>query len=382
MDVNIQGLKKEITELEHYKNILKSEIIELDDKILFQEFGVYHPQYNFANLDNYKDKLTEIRNLQKEMIGQGRAACCLTQWRVEGSENIGKKMINENIKQIIRNFNIECDLIINKVKFSNYQKSKERIFKSFELNNNLNETKNIIISDNYYKLKIKELDLAYEYQQKKEEEKERVRLKREERKEAERVSKELEEKRKELDKEREHYTNYIKKIDQQISNEQSVERKKYLIDKRAELNNNITDVDLALKDLDYREANQRAGWVYVISNIGAFGKNVYKIGMTRRLYPEERIAELSGASVPFKFDIHALIFSEDAPKLETVLHNKFAHKKLNLINGRKEFFCVSLDEIKEVILNNYDKAVDFVDEPDAEQFRESEMLRKNNEYKL
>ena len=94
--------------------------------------------------------------------------------------------------------------------------------------------------------------------------------------------------------------------------------------------------------------------MYIISNIGAFGENIYKIGMTRRLEPEVRIAELSGASVPFRFDIHAMIFSNDAPKLEAALHNAFADRKMNLVNGRKEFFMVTLDEIKKVVQENHD----------------------------
>ena len=371
-----EKLQKDIASLEKYKDFLKSQIIELDDRVLFQEFGVYQPQYNFATLDNYKTKLDEIRNAQKIMIKNGTAAVCKTNWKVQGSENIGKKMIAENIKQTLRNFNIECDLVISKVKFSNYENSKERIFKSFVLHNQLNETKDIVISDDYYRLKIQELNLAYEYQQKKQQEKEELRQKREELREAEKVAKEIEERRKELEKEQEHYQNYLKKINEQIAVENSEERKQYLLDKKEELNNNVNDVKLALEDLDYREANHRAGYVYIISNIGAFGEDVYKIGMTRRLEPEERIAELSGASVPFKFDIHAMIFSNDAPKLEAALHNEFADKKVNLVNGRKEFFKVSLEEIKKVVYQYHDKAVDFINEPDAEQYRESVMLRK------
>ncbi len=287
-------------------------------------------------------------------------------------------MISESITQTLRNFNIECDLCISKVKFSNYENIKERIFKAFELQNRLSETHGISISDRYYRLKINELELAFEYQRKKQEEKEELRRKREELREAEKVAKEIEEKRKELEKEQEHYQNYLKKINEQLAVEQSEERKKYLQDKKNELSNNVKDVNLALADLDYREANQRAGYVYVISNIGAFGENIYKIGMTRRLEPEDRIAELSGASVPFKFDIHAMIFSDDAPKLEATLHNTFAKNNVNLVNGRKEFFNVSLDEIKRVVRENHDKSVDFIDIPDAEQYRESLMLRKQN----
>ena len=134
-------------------------------------------------------------------------------------------------------------------------------------------------------------------------------------------------------------------------------------------------MEKALKDVDYRAANERAGYVYVISNIGAFGEGVYKIGMTRRLEPKDRIDELGGASVPFRFDIHALIFSDDAPKLETALHNAFADKRVNMVNGRKEFFHVSLKEIEQVVRENYDKTVDFKYLPDAEQYRESMKMR-------
>ena len=369
-------LQEEIDELKKIKQFLQMDIIELDDKILFQDFGVYQPQYNFATLDEYKEKLDEIREEQKSMIKNNTAAICNTAWKVQGSEKAGKKMIAENIKQALRNFNIECDLCISKVKFSNYDNSKERIFKAFELQNKLNETNDIHIVDDYYRLKIKELNLAFEYQKKKQEEKEELRRKREELREAEKVAREIEEKRKELEKEQEHYQNYLKKINEQIEVEQSEERKQFLLAKKEELDNNVNDVQLALEDLDYREANHRAGYVYIISNIGAFGENIYKIGMTRRLEPEDRIAELSGASVPFKFDIHAMIFSDDAPKLEAALHNHFADKKVNLVNGRKEFFNVTLDEIKAVVRENHDKSVDFVNIPDAEQYRESLMLRK------
>lgn len=371
-----KNLEQQIYELKVEKQILQSEVIELDDRVLFQDFGVYQPQYNFATIDGYKEELNKIRERQKSMIKSGVAAKCDTQWKVQGSEMLGKKMILENIKQTLRNFNIECDLCISKVKFSNYEKSKERIFKAFELQNKLNETNDIYITEAYYRLKIQELDLAYEYQIKKEEEKEERRQKREELREAQKVAREIEEKRKELEKEQEHYNRYLKKIDEQLVVEKSEERREFLQNKKDELVNNVKDVQLAMEDLDYREANHRAGYVYIISNIGAFGENIYKIGMTRRLEPEDRIAELSGASVPFKFDIHALIFSDDAPKLETALHREFVDKKVNLVNGRKEFFNVTLEEIKNVVQKNHDKTVEFVNIPDAQQYRETMMIRK------
>ena len=376
MGTNAITLNHEIEELKRIKENLLTEVIELDDKILFQDFGVYEPQFSFSSSNEYKKRLNEIREEQKLLIKRGFAAKCYKNWKVNGSEKEGKKLIAESIKLIIRNFNIECDICIDKVKFSNYTNSENRILKSFEMQNKLNETNEVEITHEYLSSKMKELALAYEYQKKRKQEKEELRILKEQQREEEKVAREIEAKRLELEKEQAHYQNVLKRVNEQIEVEESEERRNFLIEKKEELNNNLADVDKAMEDLDYREANHRAGYVYIISNIGAFGPDIYKIGMTRRLEPEDRISELSGASVPFRFDVHAMIFSNDAPKLEAALHNAFADKKVNLVNGRKEFFRVTLDEIKKVVRENHDKTVEFISLPDAEQFRESEMIRK------
>ena len=149
-----------------------------------------------------------------------------------------------------------------------------------------------------------------------------------------------------------------------------------LLEKKAQLEAQINDTAAAIENVDYREANRKAGYVYIISNIGAFGENVYKIGMTRRLDPQERVDELGDASVPFNFDVHALIFTDDAPGLETALHNAFESRKLNKINSRREFFAVSLDEIKSEVRKNFDKTVEWIDVPEAEQYRQSKLIQK------
>ena len=186
------------------------------------------------------------------------------------------------------------------------------------------------------------------------------------------LQKEIEEQRKKVEKEQTHYQTAYEKLKLQL--EQHPENAD-LLEKKEQLENHLADVDKALSDIDYRQANMRAGYVYVISNIGAFGKDIYKIGMTRRLDPQDRIDELGSASVPFNFDVHAMIFSDDAPALEAALHRAFEDRKLNLVNQRREFFHVTLDEIKEVIKKNFDKTVEFVDVPDAEQYRISEKMR-------
>lgn len=374
-------LKEKIEELSIIRDNLRKEIIQLDDEILFQDFGVYKPQYCFAELDQYKEALYNLRKEQKEMIKKGTAATCAISWKVSGSEKEGKKFIAESIKQIIRNFNLECDICIDKVRFSNYESTENRIFKAYETQNKLNETSKIEISYTYLQLKLKELALAYEYRQRKKQEQEEQRELREQQREEARVAKEIELRRIEFEKEQAHYENALKKLKDQLEVEESEVRKEFLLEKKQELDDRLLDVDKALLDLDYREANHKAGYVYIISNIGAFGENIYKIGMTRRLEPEDRIAELSGASVPFRFDIHAMIFSNDAPKLEAALHNAFADRKMNLVNGRKEFFMVTLEEIKRVVQENHDKTVEFLNVAEAQQYRESEMIRKRKENK-
>ena len=252
--------------------------------------------------------------------------------------------------------------------------SLKRITTSRNAISRLGKMMQISISNEYYQAKVDELHLAFEYRQKKQAEKEEQREARAALREAAKLQKEIEEQRKAINKERNHYQNALLSVLKQI--ESSPTPSDELIQKKNELESQLGVIDVKIKDLDYREANQRAGYVYVISNIGAFGENIYKIGMTRRLNPQDRVDELGDASVPFNFDVHAMIFSDDAPALENALHKAFENRKVNMVNHRREFFNVTLDEIKDVIRQNYDKTVEFVDIPDAEQYRESRKMRQ------
>lgn len=369
----IDSLESKITSLSEEVKQKESQIVELDETILLQEFGMYSPIYDFANSEMYKDRLDAIRTEQKNMILFKTAATCSTNWTVNGSEAQGRVMTNQNIKQILRCFNDECDMLISKVKFNNISAFIEKIRKSYDALNRMNSKNDVSISSDYLNLKIQELQLAYEYAVKKQEEKEEQRRIREQMREEARLQKEIEEARKDIEKEQKHYTNALLKLYKQIESCDELE-KEVLLEKKVEIEKHLSDLEIAIKDIDYREANKRAGYVYIISNIGSFGENIYKIGMTRRLDPMERVDELGDASVPFKFDVHAMIFSDDAPTLETALHHAFENKKVNMINGRREFFNVTLEEIEEVVKANYDKTVEFVKIPQAEQYRESQKI--------
>lgn len=283
-------------------------------------------------------------------------------------------MVSDTQKLLLRAFNSECDEVINNVKYNNFDMSLKRITTSRNAISRLGKMMQISISNEYYQAKVDELHLAFEYRQKKQTEKEEQREARAALREAAKLQKEIEEQRKAINKERNHYQNALLSVLKQI--ESSPTPSDELIQKKNELESQLGVIDVKIKDLDYREANQRAGYVYVISNIGAFGENIYKIGMTRRLNPQDRVDELGDASVPFNFDVHAMIFSDDAPALENALHKAFENRKVNMVNHRREFFNVTLDEIKDVIRQNYDKTVEFVDIPDAEQYRESLKMRQ------
>lgn len=371
----ILAYNDEINELNSNIKDLKKDIITFSDEILVQDFGLYEPRYSFINADAYKAELTNIRNKQKAMIKDGSAVSGSIDWQVNGSAAQGRKMIKDMQKLLLRAFNSECDEIINKVKYNNYDTSVKKMERSFNAIAKLGITMSISITSNYYDLKIQELQLALEYQiQKQREKEEKAELRAQQREEA-RLQKELKEQRKNIDKERKHYEQALSNINKQISSS-SDENIEELNKKKEEIIQSLSDIDIKIKDIDYREANQKAGYVYIISNIGSFGEGIYKIGMTRRLNPQERVDELGDASVPFKFDVHAMIFSEDAPALEAKLHRAFEDRKLNLVNQRREFFKVSLDEIKEVVKNNFDKTVEFVEVPDADQYRISLKLRE------
>ena len=345
---------------QEYNNLLdlidetKSKLIIMQDDVLVQEFGLYTPIYDFATSDGYKEKLTAIRDRQKQMIKNGTAATGAINWQVNGSLQKGSKMVSDTQKLLLRAFNSECDEVINNVKYNNFDMSLKRITTSRNAISRLGKMMQISISNEYYQAKVDELHLAFEYRQKKQAEKEEQREARAALREAAKLQKEIEEQRKAINKERNHYQNALLSVLKQI--ESSPTPSDELIQKKNELESQLGVIDVKIKDLDYREANQRAGYVYV--------------------NPQDRVDELGDASVPFNFDVHAMIFSDDAPALENALHKAFENRKVNMVNHRREFFNVTLDEIKDVIRQNYDKTVEFVDIPDAEQYRESLKMRQ------
>ena len=373
-----ESINKANADLDEIKSKIDTKqkmLVDVEEQLLYQDFALYKPKYEMVNSEAYKERLNKIRETQKALIKNDQAVTGNMNWTVNGSKSEGKKMVKDMQKLLLRAFNSECDEVISRVTYANIELSEKRLHTSFEAISKLGRIMSVAITYQYLNAKIEELYLAFEYKQKKQEEKEEQKELRAQLREEAKLQKEIEEARKKIQKEQKHYQNALDSINKQLLTATD-EQKADLEQKKAEIEAQLCEIDKNIKDIDYRESNAKAGYVYIISNIGAFGENVYKIGMTRRLDPQERIDELSDASVPFNFDIHAMIFSDNAPALEAALHKAFENKKLNMVNQRREFFNVTLDEIKAVVMKNFDKSVEFIEVPEAEQYRTSLKMKE------
>lgn len=375
-DINRQAETKR-AELNKEFEERRKELVLMDEEILLQSFGFYKPRYNLMNSDAYKARLEQVRKQQEELVKSGRAASASTTWTVNNSQKEGERMTKDYVKLILRSFNNECDASIVGVKFNNVDSIEKRIRKAFETLNTLGKRMTISIASSYLDLKLQELYLCYEYQVKKQQEKEEQRLLREQMREEARVQREIEEMKLKVAKEEKHFARALETVNAQMLRASTDAERELLEQEKASLLKQLLEVEKTKQDILYREQNTRAGYVYIISNVGSFGEHVYKIGVTRRLEPQERIDELGDASVPFGFDIHALIFSEDAPSLENAIHKAFEKRRLNMINRRREFFHVTLDEIKQVVTTNFKKPVEFIELADAQEFRQSLVLKQD-----
>lgn len=348
-------------------NEIRKEIALVEETLDMQEYGLYEPKYNFINSTAYKERLDAVRKQQKQMIKDKTAAVGTSDWTINGDKRQGKAFINANIKQILRSFNNETEVIINKVKHSNVESSKKRIQKSFDQLNRLYERENVSLTKSYLNLKVDEMNIAYEYEVKKQEEKELLREEREREREEKKLQKKLEKEKNKFNRENDKLQKEINKVRDELTTAADKEKaklEKEIKELKEALNRNNEEIG---KIDEWRET-PGAGYVYIISNIGSFGKNVFKIGVTRRDNPDERIRELSSASVPFRYDTHVFIFSKDAFALEKELHDRFNDSRVNKVNRRKEFFNITIDDVKQIVEENKADVHSFVEHPDAEEY--------------
>jgi hypothetical protein len=324
---------------------LKTEVALLEENLEDISFGVYRPHFTFQTSDEYKSALDELWQLEKAMIKDGRAVVCRSSWEVTGSKKAGEQMTKQYTKLLLRSFNAECDAAIAKVSWSNLPTMSERIRKSFDALNKLGTIMQMELLEPFRDLKLRELQLTHEQEEKKQQEKEEARRVREQMREEEKVQRELAAAEAEADKEEKATQKALDRALRDVANLNEQEQA-LMAGRIQELEAQLAAAHAQKERVKAQAELTKCGHVYILSNMGSFGEEIVKIGMTRRLEPRERVAELGDASVPFPFDLHTLIYTDNAPALETELHNYFWEHRINLANDRKEFFRVPIAEVE------------------------------------
>jgi hypothetical protein len=334
--------------------------IELDDRRVLQDVGIYRYHHPLEDAVDYKDRLKELEAQIDDEIRAGEAVLAADLFTFDGSLAKGRKMVTDFSKLMLRAYNAEADNCVRSLRSGNVQTARRRLESAVSAIEKLGKIMEMRVNPKYHALRITELELTADYQIKAQEERERAREERELLREQRRAEQELAAEKERLDKERTHYVSVLASLRSQGDDAAA-----------DELAARLADIDQAIAANDYRIANIRAGYIYVISNIGAFGPNIVKIGMTRRLEPLDRVRELGDASVPFRFDVHALFFSDDAIALESELHQAFADRRVNLVNERREFFFTSPGEVRSVLAEKVGGLLEFTETPEAPEYFQS-----------
>ncbi|MGV2790253.1 UNVERIFIED_CONTAM: DUF4041 domain-containing protein [Clostridium perfringens] len=378
LQIKIAVLNDELKEVTNKINI-SEEILNyenLEKELYTFQVGVFEKKYEYDLSEEYNEQLKLNRLNQKEFINSGKSLNNYELYKIFNSDlkNSERNKLENNLcKLILRAFNNECDIIINKLTISNIDNSRKRLEAAKEQINKLVSSYNISINMDYFKLKVEELQLQYEYLVKIQEEREEQREIKERMREEAKVQAEINKLEKEAEKEEKMYQKALEKVRAELEKANDEEKAKLEIQVK-NLEENLRQAEEKMKRAESMAQKTKAGYVYVISNIGSFGEDIYKIGLTRRLDPMERVKELSDASVPFKFDVHAMIYSEDAPALERELHNHFASKRLNKVNLRKEFFNVKLSDIEEIVNRKMNTTIKFTKLAEALEYRQSKLM--------
>jgi hypothetical protein len=278
----------------------------------------------------------------------------------DGSLARGRKLVGDLSRLMLRAYNAEADNCVRSLKSGNVRTALKRLESAVTAIERLGAIMEMRINPEYHALRVAELELTADFQMKVQEEREHARQERQLLREQRRAEQELAAERERLEKERAHYVGALASLRAKGNN-----------DAVTELSGRLAAIEEAIAANDYRIANIRAGYVYVISNIGAFGPNIVKIGMTRRLDPMDRVRELGDASVPFRYDVHAMFFSDDAVTLETRLHKAFAAQRVNFVNQRREFFFATPAEVRALLADEVGGLLEFTEDPAAPEYFQS-----------
>ncbi|RQP11758.1 MAG: DUF4041 domain-containing protein [Microbacteriaceae bacterium] len=356
----LAAVQASVTQARQELFTIQTQVIDLRSTVNLQEFALYDYENPAESSVALATELAALRAQIKEAVREGHATVATTNFTFNNSRREGAKFVRDMSKLMLRSYNAEAENCIKSVRAGNLATAQKRLGTAVEQVARLGKMIDLQISSYYHGLRLRELELASRHLQALQVEKERERERREELRQQRLAEQELAREKERLDKEKKHYENVLAALIEKGDTD-GAER----------LRAQLADVEKAIADVDYRAANIRAGYVYVISNIGAFGPDVVKIGMTRRLDPMDRVNELGDASVPFRFDVHALFFADDAVGIETMLHQHFADRRLNKVNLRKEYFRATPSEVLEVLREHNVEVLEFTVEPAALEYRGS-----------
>ncbi len=349
---DIQAKKEELSRINNTTDKLLLKISDLQKKVnelgeedYIQSFGLYQPKYDFINAGSYKDQLKQVKAKQRKMVKDNEAVMCDTSWTIQGSEKEGQRMVQNFQRLLLTIFNAECDSFVSKLKYnSNVEAVEAKMTKVFD---KLNKSAKVIhceINKKYLGLKFQELSLQYQVECEIQEEREREKAIREEAKER----RKLEGYMKAAEEAEEREYRFRQELEVALKEQElsyGVEKEKLEIQihgLRQKLEKAMTDKDNANEQV----ALEKAGNLYVISNIGSFGRDNYRICMTKKSGDPDDYVGSMGASTPFPFDIHLKFISENALETLSQLHQVFSDRRVNKARSeRKGFFQVSLDEI-------------------------------------
>jgi hypothetical protein len=342
----------------HPESDSSGEVIETDDRLVLQEVGIYTYRHRLDDAVAYRDRLTALQEEMRAAVKEGTAIVASDMFSYNNSLAKGRKMTADFGKLMLRAYNAEADICVRTIRAGNLATGVKRLEKAAATISKLGAMMEMRVAERYHALRVDELALTADYLMKVQEEREEQRAERERLREERKVELELAVQRQKLDKEHAHYTRVLESLTDDPDGRQRI------LDK-------LADLEGAIADNDYRKTNIRAGYVYVISNRGAFGPDVVKIGMTRRLDPMDRVRELGSASVPFPFDVHALYFAGDAVTLESRLHAVFGERRLNHANLRREYFFATAAEVRDALAAEVGNLLEYTEEPEATQYFQS-----------
>lgn len=362
---NVDQLRRSYSEKKLVYDRLVEQVAAFDERLAFAELGVYEPHFEYTDSEAYKHAIVTLRERQKGLIAEKRAVICTKQWTVDGSVSAGQTMTNRNINLTLRAFNNECEAAIANVRWNNANAMEKRIISAQKSIDKLNASTATMITDEFRDMKLLELRLTHEHREK-------LKAERDERAELARVAKEEQRLLREMERAEEEEDRYERMLQKARAEAESVvgPRLNAFAEQIEVLERDLAEAHAKVERARSLAERTRSGYIYIVSNIGSFGDEVVKIGLTRRLDPIDRVRELGDASVPFSFDTHAIVYSDDAPTLERRLHAEFEHARVNTRNYRKEFFRVSLNDV-EAALVRLAPETPFFKDIEAQEYRET-----------